>query len=128
MKINWKIRLKNKGTLTAIILGVIALVYQMLGIAGVTPSLNESNAAEAAGVLINLLVIAGVVIDPTTKGISDSDMAMMYTCPRCDLESAEDDCEDYDEYAGYDEYHGIYTPEERGKVYEECSKEAGHEL
>ena len=108
MKINWKIRLKNKGTLTAIVSGMISLVYQILGIVGVTPPVNQSNVAEAAVVLINMLLLAGVVIDPTTKGISDSDMAMMYTCPRCDLESAEDDYDDYDEMCIRD--RALYVP------------------
>lgn len=123
MKINWKIRLKNKGTLTAIVLGMIALVYQILGIVGVTPPVNQSNVAEAAVVLINMLLLAGVVIDPTTKGISDSDMAMMYTCPRCDLESAEDDYEDYDEYVRYDEHRGIYSSEEHNEADERYGEE-----
>ncbi|MCI6821203.1 MAG: phage holin [Clostridiales bacterium] len=93
MKINWKVRFKNKGTVTAIVAGMIAMIYQLLNLLGITPSVSESQAAEIAGLFINVLVLAGIVIDPTTRGINDSDNAMTYTCPRCDMESAEDDDE-----------------------------------
>ena len=93
MKINWKVRFKHKGTLMAIVAGVIAMIYQVLNLLGITPSVSESQAAEIAGLFINVLVLAGIVIDPTTRGINDSDNAMTYTCPRCDMESAEDDDE-----------------------------------
>lgn len=93
MKINWKVRFKNKGTITAMIAGVIAMIYQLLNLLGITPTVSESQAAEFAGLFINVLVLAGIVIDPTTSGINDSDTAMTYTCPRCDMESAEDDDE-----------------------------------
>lgn len=93
MKINWKVRFKNKGTLTAIAAGIIAMIYQILNLVGITPSVSESQAAEFAGLFINVLVLAGVVIDPTTKGLNDSDTAMTYTCPRCDMETSEDEDE-----------------------------------
>jgi len=38
-----------------------------------------------AEMLIGLLVMIGVVIDPTTKGTSDSKMAMTYKKPRDEL-------------------------------------------
>ena len=90
MKINWKVRFKNKGTVTAIVAGMIAMIYQLLNLLGITPSVSESQAAEIAGLFINVLVLAGIVIDPTTRGINDSDNAMTYTCPRCDMVAADD--------------------------------------
>ena len=41
MNINWKLRLQNKVTLSAIVMGVIALVYQSLGMFGVVPSISQ---------------------------------------------------------------------------------------
>ena len=84
MKINWSLRLKNKTTLTAIILAVIALVYQVLGLFGVVPGISESQITEVAGMAINLLCLLGIVIDPTTSGVSDSNQAMEYDVPKED--------------------------------------------
>lgn len=82
MKINWSLRLKNKATLTAIILAVIALVYQVLGLFGVVPGISESQITEVAGMVINLLCLLGIVVDPTTSGVSDSNQAMEYSAPK----------------------------------------------
>lgn len=84
MKINWSLRLKNKTTLTAIILAIIALVYQVLGLFGVVPGISESQITEVAGMVINLLCLLGIVIDPTTSGVSDSNQAMGYEVPKED--------------------------------------------
>ena len=80
--INWKLRLQNKTTLTAIILAAVALVYQVLGMANVVPSISESAVVETAGMVINLLCLLGIVTDPTTKGISDSSRALTYDEPK----------------------------------------------
>lgn len=38
-----------------------------------------------------VLALAGVFLDPTTKGLSDSDRAMQYHCPIEDEETEEDE-------------------------------------
>lgn len=81
MKINWKLRFENKVTLTAIVLAIIALVYQGLGLFGVVPSISEDQIVGIAGMVINLLVLLGVVVDPTTSGANDSERAMDYNEP-----------------------------------------------
>lgn len=82
MNINWKLRFRNRVTLTAIILGVVALVYQLLGLAGIVPAVSESQITQIAVMVIDLLVLLGVVVDPTTEGISDSRQAMAYENPK----------------------------------------------
>lgn len=82
MKINWKVRFQNKVTLTAIVMAVVALVYQVLGIIGVVPAVAESTIVEVAGMVINLLVLLGIVVDPTTEGAGDSQQALTYTEPK----------------------------------------------
>ena len=82
MHINWKLRLRNKVTLTAILLGSLALVYQIMGLAGIVPGISESQLAQTAVMVIDLLVLLGVVVDPTTEGISDSYQAMAYETPK----------------------------------------------
>ena len=84
MNINWKLRLQNKVTLSAIVMGVIALVYQSLGMFGVVPSISQDMVVNWAGMVINILVLIGVVTDPTTNGLNDSAQAMGYSSPKID--------------------------------------------
>lgn len=81
MKINWKLRFKNKTTLTAIIFAIIAIVYKILDVAGVIPSVEQDSLKEIAEMVIFLLCLLGIVVDPTTAGTSDSDRAMNYEKP-----------------------------------------------
>lgn len=81
MNINWKLRFQNKVTLTAIVLAVIALVYQVLGILNIVPAVSQDTIVQLAGAVINLLVLLGIVVDPTTHGVSDSERAMGYESP-----------------------------------------------
>ena len=81
MNINWKLRFQNKVTLTAIVLAVIALAYQILGIIGIVPAVSQETIVQLAGAIINLLVLLGIVVDPTTDGIGDSARAHGYTEP-----------------------------------------------
>ena len=84
MKINWKLRLQNKTTLLALIGAIVALVYQVLGIFEIVPAVSEDSVISATAVIINLLVALGVVVDPTTSGVSDSTRALCYKCPKED--------------------------------------------
>ena len=84
MKINWKLRFQNKTTLTAIILALVALVYQVLGLFGVVPKISEDELTTVIGMVINLLCLLGIVVDPTTAGVGDSARALTYGTPRAD--------------------------------------------
>ena len=84
MKINWKLRFQNKTTLTAIILALVALVYQVLGLFGVVPKISQDELTTVIGLVINLLCLLGIVVDPTTDGVSDSARALTYDTPRAD--------------------------------------------
>ena len=82
MKINWKLRLQNKATLTAIIMALVALVYQVLGVFGVVPRVSQDQVTTIISMAINILCLLGIVVDPTTAGVSDSVRAMSYDEPR----------------------------------------------
>lgn len=84
MNINWKLRFQNKTTLTAIVLAVVALVYQVLGIAGVAPKISQDQITTVIGMVINLLCLLGIVVDPTTSGVNDSAQALAYKQPRAE--------------------------------------------
>ena len=91
MKINWKLRLKNKTTLTTLILAVIAIVYKILSLCGIVPAVAQGQVEEIAEMIIFILCILGIVVDPTTEGVSDSVRAMGYTKPYEKIEVKEDD-------------------------------------
>jgi len=89
MKINWKLRFSNKVTLTSIVVAAIALIYQILGMAGVVPGVAESQIVQLAGMIINLLAMMGIITDPTTEGVSDSSQALDYEQPKSAQSSAQ---------------------------------------
>ena len=85
MKINWKVRFRNKTWLLTFIAAVLTLVYRALNVAGITPHVAQEQLVELATMLVGILVLLGVVIDPTTKGGSDSELAMTYKKPRDEI-------------------------------------------
>ena len=89
MKINFKARLRNKTFLVSASVLVVSFIYSVLSLFDVVPSVNEREVTELVTVAVNLLALVGVVVDPTTKGISDSDRAMTY-CTDCDESERED--------------------------------------
>lgn len=82
MKINWKLRFQNKAILTAILLGIISIVYKICAAKGIIPAITESEVVQIIEMIIDVLVLLGVVIDPTTSGISDSEQALTYATPK----------------------------------------------
>lgn len=80
--INWSLRFQNKVTLTAIVLQLIAIVYAILGMLNVVPAIGEDTITNLANMIIGLFVLLGVVVDPTTKGVQDSEKAQQYTEPQ----------------------------------------------
>lgn len=76
-KINWKLRFKNKATLTAI-LATLVLLIQQLGFK------LPDNVSDVVNTTLTLLVLTGVITDPTTAGIEDSVQALTYNKPKDD--------------------------------------------
>ena len=81
MKINWKLRAQNKTTLLALAAAILTFGYTLLGMFGVVPPVSQSDILEVVGLGLNVLVMLGVIVDPTTKGLSDSDRARGYDEP-----------------------------------------------
>lgn len=86
MKINWKVRFKNKMFWLALIPLVALLVTQVAGIFGININLDgvSSELQGIVGTIFSILILLGVVVDPTTDGIGDSDRAMTYDSPKGD--------------------------------------------
>jgi len=81
---NWILRFKNKTVLLSLVTAVVAFVYQILGVFGIVPSISSSEVIQIVGLGINLLVGLGIVVDPTTRGVTDSTQAMAYDEPKED--------------------------------------------
>lgn len=82
MKINWKLRLKNKATLTALGSATLVFVYSVASALGVTLPVEQAQVTDFLAALLVLLVSLGIVVDPTTKGVDDSEQAMGYDAPK----------------------------------------------
>lgn len=87
--INWKVRFKNKAWVTAFISQAfifIQIVLSVLNTYGVTDfQLTEQIKGEILTVINTVFVMLsmlGVVQDPTTKGLGDSERAKGYTEPK----------------------------------------------
>ena len=84
MNINWKLRLKNKATLISLITVIVTFVYSILGIFNIVPPLGQSEVQQLLVMIVELLVGLGIVVDPTTSGVSDSEQALEYNEPKVD--------------------------------------------
>ena len=84
MSINWRVRIKNKAFWVAIIPAALLLVQQVCAVVGVQLDFGDLQAQLVAivGTVFTLLAILGIVADPTTAGVGDSEQAMGYTEPK----------------------------------------------
>lgn len=81
MKINWKVRLRNKTWLASLLALVVTFVYNLLAMLEIAPAVTEDWVMGIISTVLTLLTALGVLIDPTTQGVQDSDRAMMYIEP-----------------------------------------------
>jgi phi LC3 family holin len=68
---NFKKRIRNKSFWVSMIAAIVPFIYQVLGICGVVAPVSSSDVVKALGLAFNVLVAAGVLVDPTTPGIKD---------------------------------------------------------
>ena len=82
--INWKVRIRNKVFWLTLIPAVLLLAQSVAAAAGVQLDLSDAQMKILAIVenLFALLAILGIVNDPTTSGITDSQQAMGYEVPK----------------------------------------------
>lgn len=82
MGINWKLRFKNKTTLVSLVTVLISFIYQAAAFTGLSPRISENEFINIALLLINALASLGIIIDPTTQGLLDSEQALTYDKPK----------------------------------------------
>lgn len=81
--INWRIRIKNKQFWLSIIPAVILLIQAVAAVFGYTLDFGELSTKLLAVVnaVFVVLAILGIVNDPTTSGVRDSERALGYSEP-----------------------------------------------
>ena len=84
--INWTVRFKNKNFWLAVIPAVLLLIQAVAAVFGYTLDLGDigNKLIAVVNAAFGVLVILGVVNDPTTAGISDSKQAQSYIFPKED--------------------------------------------
>ena len=94
--INWKVRLKNKTFWVAVIPAIALVAQAVAAVFDFKLDLTTLTGKLIAVVdaVFALLVILGVVVDPTTVGIGDSKRAMSYSEPWEDPKLLEEDEQD----------------------------------
>ena len=80
-KINWKVRFKNKVWLGSFLSLIVGFVYSMLALFDVFPEVTQSLVLQLLNQVLTFLGLIGVIVDPTTAGLEDSDRAMSYAEP-----------------------------------------------
>lgn len=83
MRINWKVRIANKTFWAEIIPAILLVVQLILDLFGVNMDFGElgNKLVGIVNAVFVVLALMGIVTDPTTKGVSDSDRAMGYEEP-----------------------------------------------
>ncbi len=81
--INWKVRIKNKAFWLAFIPAALLLVQTVAALFGFALNLGDigDKLLAVVNAVFALLSVLGVVVDPTTQGVSDSQRAMEYNTP-----------------------------------------------
>lgn len=82
--INWIVRIKNKAFWVALVPAILILIQSIAAVFGFAIDFGElgNRLLDVINAIFGVLVILGVVVDPTTVGINDSQQAMTYTEPK----------------------------------------------
>lgn len=81
MKINWKVRLRHKQFWVALIALLLVLVNQVAEIFGYDITVYNDQITALSETILGILILLGIIVDPTTRGLSDSERALNYKKP-----------------------------------------------
>ena len=92
MKVNWKVRIKNKAFWLAVIPAIALVAQAVAAVFGYTIDLTTmvGKLQAVVNAVFALLVILGIVVDPTTNGVGDSERALSYDKPWVDEKTEEE--------------------------------------
>ncbi len=81
MKLNWKVRFKNKTWLALFLSLIVGFVFNILKLLDVYPAFTENQVLNIVDQILTFLGLIGVLVDPTTAGLDDSKRALTYEEP-----------------------------------------------
>lgn len=86
--INWKVRFANKAFWVAFVPAILLLIQVVAAVFGYTLDLGDlgNKLLAVVNALFAVLALLGIVTDPTTAGVSDSNQALTYEKPKDDKE------------------------------------------
>lgn len=84
--INWKVRLKNKAFWLSLIPAILLMIQVVAAPFGLVLDFGElgNQLLAIVNAIFAVLVILGIVEDPTTAGVGDSAQALTYEEPKKD--------------------------------------------
>lgn len=74
--LNLKTRLKNKTFVITMLTTIIAFVYQMLAQFEIVPKITQDQTIQVLMIVVNILAGLGILVDPTTDGLKDSERVL----------------------------------------------------
>ena len=74
--LNLKIRLKNKAFIITMMTTIIAFVYQLLAQFEIVPKITQDQTIQVLMLVVNILAGLGILVDPTTDGLKDSERVL----------------------------------------------------
>ena len=82
--INWRVRFKNKNFWLSFIPAVLLLIQVIASVFGFNFDFGDlgNKLIAVINAVFVVLSLLGVVTDPTTAGVSDSERALTYTQPK----------------------------------------------
>lgn len=82
--INWRVRFKNKNFWLSFIPAILLLVQVTANVFGYNFDFGDlgNKLIAVVNAVFVVLSLLGVVTDPTTAGVSDSERALTYTQPK----------------------------------------------
>ena len=80
-RINWKVRFQNRIWLGSFLSLIVSFVYNILALFDIFPTVTQNAVAQLINQVLTFLGLIGVIVDPTTAGLGDSERAMGYEVP-----------------------------------------------
>lgn len=93
-KINWKVRFKNKIWLASFLSLIIGFVFSLLRMFEIYPQFSENEIVSVVDKILTFFGLIGVLVDPTTEGVFDSERALSYEEPWSDKDHHEEENEE----------------------------------
>lgn len=82
MNINWKVRLQSKQFWAGILSAVVTAVFALISLWQAWPDWSQESVLSVLMLILQIPVAVGIITDPTTKGMRDSEQALSYQKPK----------------------------------------------